>query len=269
MSLTGRAAVLGSPIEHSLSPVLHLAAYRALGLEWDYGRFEVQTDELASFVSELDDLWKGLSLTMPLKEEGLRIAQDSDDIARATNAANTLVRTPSGGWKAFNTDVMGMVQAIHHAAPGREFTCAVILGAGATARSAAAAAFAVGARDVIVAARRAEAAADVVDVARGMGMAGRSVDLEPRIYPADLVISTLPADAAAPWAHVVDGYVDSVLVDVTYVPWPTSLARAWCGPVAGGADLLLWQATEQVRLMTGHEAPVEAMRAALEGYPQP
>jgi shikimate dehydrogenase len=164
---------------------------------------------------------------------------------------------------------MGMVQAIHHAAPGREFTCAVILGAGATARSAAAAVFAVGARDVIVAARRAEAAADVVDVARGMGMAGRSVDLEPRIYPADLVISTLPADAAAPWAHVVDGYVDSVLVDVTYVPWPTSLARAWCGPVAGGADLLLWQATEQVRLMTGHEAPVEAMRAALEGYPQP
>ncbi len=267
MNLTGRAGVLGSPIEHSLSPILHLAAYRALGVDWDYGRFEVQVDELEPFVAELDDLWRGLSLTMPLKGEALHVADEADEIARATKAANTLVRTQSGGWKAYNTDVFGMVRAISEAASERRFTRVVILGAGATARSAVAASRDLGVRDVVVAARRPGAGQEVIDVARALGMTGREVDLAPCALAADLVISTLPADVAAPWTQVVPNYSDAVLLDVTYAPWPTTLAGAWRGPVASGADLLLWQATEQVRLMTGRPAPVDAMRAALESYP--
>ena len=268
MSLTGRAAVLGSPIEHSLSPILHLAAYQALGLDWDYGRFEVQVDELAGFVAELDELWRGLSLTMPLKAEALRIAEQVDDIAGVTGAANTLVRMPFGGWIAYNTDVVGMVRATETVAPERQFPRVVILGAGATARSAVAASRDLGAEEVIVAARRVDAAEDVLAVAVALGLGGRAADLEPRAVAADLVISTLPADAAAPWARVAEEYSPAVLLDVTYAPWPTTLVQAWRGAVVSGADLLLWQATEQVRLMTGRAAPVEAMRAALARYPQ-
>jgi shikimate dehydrogenase len=268
VSLTGRAAVLGSPIEHSLSPILHLAAYQALGLNWDYGRFEVQVDELAGFVTELDELWRGISLTMPLKAEAVRIAQQVDDIAGVTGAANTLVRMPLGGWIAYNTDVVGMVRAIETVAPERRFPRVVILGAGATARSAVAASRDLGAEEVIVAARRVDAAEEVLAVAVALGLGARAADLKPRAVAADLVISTLPADAAAPWAEVAAEYSRAVLLDVTYAPWPTTLARAWCGAVASGAHLLLWQATEQVRLMTGRAAPVEAMRAALARYPQ-
>jgi shikimate dehydrogenase len=144
----------------------------------------------------------------------------------------------------------------------------VILGAGATARSAVAASRDLGAEEIIVAARRVDAAQDVLELAVGLGMTGGPVDLEPRAVAADLVINTLPADVAAPWAAIADEYARAVLLDVTYAPWPTTLARAWRGPLASGADLLLWQATEQVRLMTGREAPVEAMRATLAGYPQ-
>lgn len=269
MSPSGRAAVLGSPIEHSLSPALHMAAYHALGLDWDYGRIEILPDELAAFVAELDDLWRGLSLTMPLKEEALLLAADVDDIAAVTGAANTLVRVADHRWNAYNTDVFGMVRAVREREPEREFTRVAILGAGATARSAVAASAQLGAREVTVAARRPEAARDVADVARALGLDAVVVDLEPRGLGSDLLVSTLPADAAAPWARVAGEYAGSVLLDVTYAPWPTSLASEWSGLVVGGADLLLWQATEQVHLMTGREAPVDAMRAALRGYPQP
>lgn len=269
MSPSGRAAVLGSPIEHSLSPTLHLAAYQALGLDWDYGRIELLPEELATFLGELDDLWRGLSLTMPLKEHALRLADDADQISLATRAANTLVPTGAGKWKAYNTDVFGVVAAIREQEPTRDFPRVVVLGAGATARSAVVAAAEIGARKVTVAARRSEAAQDVADVVARLGIDAHVTDLEPRVFDCDLMISTLPADAAASWARVVTDYAGGVLLDVTYAPWPTTLASAWQGPVVAGADLLLWQATEQVRLMTGREAPVEAMRAALHRYPQP
>ena len=268
MTVDGRAAVLGSPIEHSLSPVLHLAAYRALGLNWDYGRFEVTREELAGFVAELDDLWRGLSLTMPLKEEALACAARSDEVALLTQSANTLVRSPEGEWCAFNTDVFGIVESIRHAAPERRCEEALILGAGATARSAIVALRDLGVGQVTVAARRPEAARGIAELAEECGITCVPVDIVPVVYEVGLVVSTLPADAAAPWARVAPGFGDAVLLDVTYAPWPTTLARSWHGPVARGADLLLWQATEQVRLMTGREAPVGAMREALEGYPQ-
>lgn len=268
MNSTGRAAVVGSPIEHSLSPVLHLAAYEALGLAWEYGRIEIARGELTAFVAELDDLWRGLSVTMPLKEEALELADWVDDVALVTQVANTLVSTEAGVWRAFNTDVFGIVESIRQAAPGRIFPRVLILGSGATARSAAVAAGAVGAEEVTIAGRSPEPMRRLADLVVERGMRVQSVGIEPTSVDVDLVISTLPADAAAPWCAEARALADAVLLDVTYAPWPTSLARAWSGPVARGADMLLWQATEQVRLMTGLPAPVDAMRDALARYPQ-
>lgn len=268
MTREGRAGVVGSPIEHSLSPALHLAAYNALGLNWDYGRVEVARGELATFVAELDDLWRGLSVTMPLKEEALALADSADEMARATHVANTLVRTSDGQWRAFNTDVLGIVESIRQVAPGRSFDQALILGSGATARSAIVALARLGVRRVMIAARRPEGGAAVAELAAERSMTVTVIDAHPRSINADLVVSTIPADAAAPWADVGEDFTGAVLLDVTYAPWPTTLARAWSGPVASGLDLLVHQALAQVQVMTGHAVPVEVLRAALPTYPQ-
>ena len=108
-----RCAVLGSPIEHSLSPVLHRAGYAALGLVgWDYGRYEVRESELADFVARCDPTWRGLSLTMPLKLVALDVGRP-DELARLVGAANTLIFDhTSGRHLVTNTDVGGMVNAV-------------------------------------------------------------------------------------------------------------------------------------------------------------
>lgn len=263
------AAVLGSPISHSLSPVLHRAAYRTLGLDWQYEKFEVADSELAAFLARCDESWAGLSLTMPLKVEALALASTATDVARLTGAANTLIPlAPSSSpmqWHADNTDVYGIVAAVREVAPDQELHTALVLGAGATARSAIAAAQQLGVRTVHVAARRADAAIVVADLGVSLGLEANAHDLRPEWHAADLVISTVPAEVGAEWTAHVPISSQSVLLDVTYAPWPTALAAAWRGPVARGHSMLLWQAAEQVRLMTGMEPPVDAMRAALDG----
>jgi shikimate dehydrogenase len=257
-----RAAVLGSPISHSLSPVLHRAAYRALGLDWLYTAEEVAADGLADFVAGLDETWIGLSLTMPLKETVLRLLDGTSDTVRLTRSANTVV-FGAGGRQGHNTDVFGIVAAIGELEVG-DFTTACVLGSGATARSAAAAAARLGVRELTVVARRPEVAAEVAAVAGvesevlGWAAGGRAL-------AADVVFATVPGDAAAVFAASLPAR-PGVLLDVTYRPWPTTLAAAWLaagGAVVGGASMLLWQAARQVELMTGHPAPVAAMRSAL------
>ena len=135
---THRAAVCGSPIRHSLSPVLHDAAYRALGLtNWTYGRIHIEAEELAEWVHSLDDSWRGLSLTMPLKEAAFAVAHTVSEVAEAVGAINTLVRDDDG-WSGHNTDVYGIVRALAEAGV-TDITHAVVVGSGATARSALAA----------------------------------------------------------------------------------------------------------------------------------
>ncbi|TDC50157.1 shikimate dehydrogenase, partial [Jiangella ureilytica] len=117
--LTRRCAVLGSPIAHSLSPVIHRAAYRRLGLDWEYTAHEVDESSLARFVSGLGPEWRGLSLTMPLKRVALDVAATASDVARTVGAANTLVRRDDGGWDADNTDVPGVVATLRAAGAPR------------------------------------------------------------------------------------------------------------------------------------------------------
>lgn len=267
------AAVLGSPIAHSLSPVLHRAAYRALGLrDWRYAAHEVDEEGFLPFVAGLDETWRGLSLTMPLKEVAFEVAADISPTALATGAINTLVRRETGEWDAHNTDVHGVVAALggslrDAAAAPRSAT---VLGSGATARSAIAALAELGVRHVRLAVRAAVRPA-TTRIAADLGLQVEQVSLERWAERGGLVVSTLPAGAGAAAAAVLDGHrldghrLEGTLLDVVYADWPTPLAVAAAAAgltVVPGLDMLVHQAAEQVRLMTGREAPLQAMLAA-------
>lgn len=257
-----RAAVLGSPIAHSLSPALHRAAYRALGLDWTYDAFDVTSEQLPDFLGRLNDDWAGLSLTMPLKETVIPLLVDVDEIARSVSAVNTLLPA-NGGWRGTNTDIDGIVRSIQPLAATPR--TATLLGSGATARSALASMARLGVVDVVIAARRAQAADPLVALANRFGLQATVLGFEPDpdLMVRDLVISTLPGDAGRPWAAVC-AQACGVLLDASYHPWPTPLAAAWPNDaVASGRDMLLWQAAVQVTLMTGLDAPIDAMKAGL------
>lgn len=265
-----RAAILGSPVTHSLSPVLHSAAYAAMGLtDWSYGLVECEEKGLAPFLEGLEPAeWAGLSLTMPLKRRALELAAEVTELATAVGGANTLVRRGEG-WSAHNTDVEGIATALTEAgvdAPGS----AVVLGAGATAASALAALRELGVSGAVtVLARDTARTGEVTAAARRLG---RSIGVAPlseidRYLDTELVVSTLPSGAAD--AHAARlGASGADLFDVTYAPWPTVAAEAVAdrgGRVVGGFPMLLHQAVAQIRLMTGVEdVPVEAVRAAGE-----
>jgi len=258
-----RAAVLGRPIGHSLSPVLHTAAYAALGLtDWSYTAIDCGEAELPGLVAGLGPDWAGLSLTMPLKRAALAVAGSADPLAAAVGVANTLVLA-GGERRAYLTDAAGIATALREAgltAP----ESAVVLGAGGTAQAALAALCMLGLDEAVVLVRDPDRSGELRATADRLGVV---LDLRsglPGPLPAaDLVISTLPAGAA-------DGLAPpagAVLLDVVYAPWPTRFAAATAaagGTVVSGLALLLHQAAAQVELMTGRPAPVPAMRAALD-----
>jgi shikimate dehydrogenase len=258
-----RAAVLGRPIGHSLSPVLHTAAYAALGLaDWSYTAVDCGEDELPALLAGLGPDWAGLSLTMPLKRVALAVADSADPLAAAVGAANTLVRR-GDEWRAYLTDVAGIAAALREAGCAAPES-AVVLGAGGTAQATLAALCMLGLDAAVVLVRDPARAGELLATADRLGV---ELDLRaglPGPLPAaDLVISTLPAGAA-------DGLAPpagAVVLDVIYAPWPTRFAAAAAaagGTVVSGLAMLLHQAAGQVELMTGRPAPVPAMRAALD-----
>ena len=257
--------MLGRPIGHSLSPAIHNAGYAAAGLGgWSYTAIECAEEGLPALVEGLGPEWAGLSLTMPLKEVALDVADEVAPVCSAIGAANTLVRRQYG-WHAYNTDAPGMVRALLEAGVRRTPRLS-LLGAGGTARAAIAAAASLAA-DVTVYTRRPEAAEELRAVAEALDVeltaAPWSAALESTSAP--VVISTVPKGAADHLA-VADFSARPVVFDAIYDPWPTPLAaaarQAGC-PIVSGLDLLLWQAVDQFELFTGAKAPVEAMRAAL------
>ncbi|GAA3746078.1 shikimate dehydrogenase [Salinactinospora qingdaonensis] len=267
-----RAAVLGSPVAHSLSPVLHTAAYTALGIAdtWSYERFECGESELADFLAGCDDTWAGLSLTMPLKRVALSLADEVNEPANAVGGANTLV-FHKGRRHAYNTDVAGIVAALTEAGIERVRT-ATILGAGATAASALAALRELGATApgaVTALARSLDRAGDFTAAAQRMSAQVAVAPLSELTehLDVDMVVSTLPAGAADGHAAAIAASGAAVF-DVVYAPWPTVLgsrAREAGATVVGGFPMLLHQAVFQVELMTGQcGIPVEDMRAAGE-----
>jgi shikimate dehydrogenase len=263
-----RAAVLGKPIAHSLSPVIHNAGYRAAGLAgWSYTAIECAEAELADLAAGLGPEWAGLSLTMPLKEVALAVAGAVSPVAAAIGAANTLVRRPDGSWYADNTDVTGMVDVLLQVgvAGGARVT---VLGAGGTARAALAAAARLHTAGLTVVARRAAAVDELRPVAERLGVVLTGARwAEAAAHTAvDVLISTVPKGVADPLVGTLRWDPATVVFDALYDPWPTPLAAsasaAGCR-IVPGLDLLLAQAIGQFEAFTGVAAPRAAMRAAL------
>jgi shikimate dehydrogenase len=254
-------AVLGSPIEHSKSPLIHAAAYSALGLEWDYGRYRIEANELESFLKLRDTSWRGFSLTMPLKEVGFELSIPSCPVASETGIVNTLLHTDIG-WEGYNTDSFGIQQALrsHGAQVPQQVS---ILGSGATAISA------------VHAVKQLNPSAEIEVFARRSveidGISSRPLEHFYSTNVQGLTISTLPGTVMHPKLQVA---TDAVILDVAYSPWPSKLASSWAKDNRiSGLEMLLWQALIQVRIFYLGDGSVElpnesevfeAMRASVQ-----
>lgn len=276
-----RAAVLGHPITHSLSPALHTAAYRALGLDgWEYGRHDVDEDGLETFLADVNQDWAGLSLTMPLKHRALELVDHVEPLAAAVGAVNTVLVSPAGRGVTLtgtNTDVYGLVQALREGLASRppDPARAVVLGGGATAASALAALAELGCTSARVLVRSLDRIGELRAAIARMGvtpelvaadLTGADGKVARELAAADVVVSTLPPRAADRLAAAV-GPLGGVLLDVAYDPRPTALHTAWTaagGTAVPGERMLLHQAVEQVRLMTGHTGPLADVVAAMD-----
>ena len=243
-----------------------MAAYRALGLrDWTYERIDCGAEELPGVVGGFGPEWVGVSVTMPGKFAALRFADEHAERAALVGSANTLVRTPRGGWRADNTDIDGVAGAVGSAS-GRALVC----GSGGTAPAAVVGLAELGVPGITVVARNPEKAARLVDLGTRVGVATRfcgldSSGLADEVTAAEVLVSTIPADVAARYADTFAAI--PILLDAVYDPWPTPLATAVAaagGRVISGLQMLLHQAFAQVERFTGLPAPREAMTCALE-----
>lgn len=276
-----RFAVLGSPIAHSKSPAIHLAAYRVLGLDWEYGRAEVQKGLMRTFIAGLDGVWNGFSVTMPLKEEASRFAEELDEYAKLTGATNTLYLDEFGKWHGFNTDVFGIVQAVTEARIGL-VKHALIIGSGATATSAMVAISVLNpTAHVEVLARNKVSRKALIALGKQLGLkTSRAGGLRAASRISNLTISTLPSGAldkqAARLIRAWTWKPKGALLDVSYNPWPSKLAEAWSAKgkrTISGLEMLIWQAVAQIRIfntgsaekeLPNEVAVVSAMHIAVE-----
>ena len=254
-----RAEVWGSPIRHSLSPALHNAAYAALGFSAVYSSREVSGETLAECLHSLAPDFRGVSLTMPLKEAILPLVKDHRGLVDELGAANTIVVDPEGAY-LWNTDPAGAAGALREANIGG-VSAAIVLGAGATARAIVAALPGTGATSITVVSRDAARAEKTLSYGRSLGLGVEWVDFAnlAQVKSADLVVSTLPPGASVA-ANISDELASmAALLDVTYDPWPSELAMrfgASGAPVVSGKAMLLHQAVAQIRLFVGGDADV-------------
>lgn len=268
-----RAGVAGSPIGHSLSPVLHRSAYAALGLDWDYRRIECAPAGVAALLAAVraDPAWVGLSLTMPLKSVAVPLVDRLVEPAGELGAVNTVLRSPEGSLVGMNTDVGGVLASLDELGCPRP-PRAVVLGAGGAARAVLAALAERAVEDVTLLARDPARASPLAQFAAGRGVRLRLAgwpsarELIGCCATAPLVVSTVPAgvtDALAAQAWP----ASTALLDVLYDPWPTPLVRAARragAPAIGGLVMLVEQAALALQAMTGRSPPRAHMRLAGE-----
>ncbi|MHB1235286.1 MAG: shikimate dehydrogenase family protein, partial [Microbacteriaceae bacterium] len=275
-----RLAVIGSPIAHSKSPALHAAAYRVLGLAWEYGTIEVTAGQAGTLLDSLDATWRGLSATMPVKRELPPLLAISDPLVRLTGVANTVLfdrRSGTRVLRGFNTDVFGITAALAESGMDR-VDRVQILGGGATAASAMVAASQLAAATVVISVRNPSRAAGLLDLARMLGLEATVAELGVEVagQRPDLVISTLPNGVQAARALPAGKLAaDSVFFDVAYDPWPTPSAALWRDAgarVVSGLEMLVHQALAQVRIFVGgdparrldrEELVLDAMKASV------
>ena len=273
---TSRLAVLGQPIGHSKSPVIHRAAYERLGLPWTYEPIECGEEDLETLLATRGAQWRGFSLTMPLKGEARRLARVVDSVAAESGVVNTLLRLAedSSGvpqWAGFNTDVAGLASALKRAE--LDATRTVVLGSGATAVSAILAARQSGAQRIEIIARNTQAISELVQRfdgtaepggepvhLSGTALAHAETDYaDSACADASLVISTLPGPVAGELT-LPAALLSVPLFDVAYDPWPSPLAERWneAGGVAhAGLEMLVEQALVQVRIFVNGDSGTE------------
>lgn len=255
-----RCAVIGHPVGHSLSPALHRAAYAALGLDWQFDAIDVAPGGLPDFLANLDPTWRGLAVTMPHKGAAASLGTPDQATARL-GVANTLLASPTG-WQARNTDIAGFIHALEYRRLD-DVEDVVILGAGATARSALLALANLGVSRISAQVRDIAHAKAWLDLAAQLGLVADAETLG-TAHAAQLVLSTLPAGVADQWAPVLVANAQAVF-DVSYDPWPTVLlsqAQALGLPVVSGLDLLAGQAIQQIDLMVGDTIDMASLLAA-------
>lgn len=263
-------AVIGHPIAHSLSPAMHRAAYRDLGLDWRFDAVDVARDGLTNFVAGLDESWRGLAVTMPHKQE-LAGLGEPDELVRLLGVANTWVRTTSGP-VVRNTDAPGVCDVLRQAGV-HQVSSVTVLGAGATARSVLAGATRLGARSATIVSRSRVRSQQTLALASALGVTAHWQPLDESLAPADLLVSTLPAQAFDQEGRPTDMALHAsqavtcapVVFDVVYDPWPPvllGLARQENKVCIDGLDLLAAQGRRQVEIMTGQHVAMTTMRQA-------
>jgi shikimate dehydrogenase len=253
-----KAAVLGSPIEHSLSPLLHNTAYKLLEIQGEYSAVEVDAAKFPSYVeSSLTENWSGFSLTMPLKESALMCGFETDERSLRIGSTNTLIRNEDS-YIATSTDLLAFDRILD----GLNFSSVAIIGGGGTARAA------MGALDGLV------SSVDVLvrDQSRSQQISSALISTQFNLVPMstslsdyDLVISTTPKGATDQIAGTIDE-VNGTLIEALYDPLPTPLLRRWKelgGSSLDGLDLLVEQALDQIRLMSGQHFDYAQMRVQL------
>ncbi|MCO5293916.1 MAG: shikimate dehydrogenase [Homoserinimonas sp.] len=249
MAAHRKLAVLGSPISHSRSPQLHLAAYRELGLDWSYERVELEAHELADFLSNLDKGWLGLSVTMPLKDEARRLADEVDPATQLSGAANTIL-LDRGQVLGFNTDVYGAMKAVE-ATPKPRPNRAAILGGGASSRSVLLALSRLGATEIVLLNRSRRGLEALSRLAEDIGIALTFAGLDSEEPEVDLAVSTLPGNIGLVREFSRSFRSSTPLVDLAYEPAPAPLTESWesaGGTVVSGLEMLVHQALAQIRI---------------------
>lgn len=259
-----RAAVLGSPIKHSLSPLIHNAAYRKLGVHAEYEACEVSSDDLSGFLESkmTQNEWMGFSLTMPLKEKVCEIARsfgiELDSQASRINSANTVYRE-GAHWRATSTDVSGFSFLLRN----RKFESATIFGAGGTARAAIEALDTETAITIVL--RNARREAEIQSAFPQHKISFMSWKDFQHAWSHQLVIIAVPINAIA---DLEDSFrAPELLIDVLYSPWipPISLMQMNSGKkLFTGIDLLCAQALGQIRFMTGTDFDDQELFAHLK-----
>jgi shikimate dehydrogenase len=258
------AAVLGSPISHSLSPRLHMCAYKHLNISGNYGSFDVPAGTLRDFLKDKADGWTGFSLTMPLKEEVLSVAEVIDPLVKRIQSGNTLVRQ-GDSWILHSTDVRGFQSAWNHENPSKPKSV-LIVGSGATAR-AAAAAFDDESTAISVLHRNTEREESMRASVNLSSMKFLPWQFSNDFYESDLVINTTPKSVLDSFAHEISHKPKGTFFDVIYNPWPTQFATAWSktgSAVISGLDLLIAQGIEQIKLFSGIDFDAQELSTFLK-----
>lgn len=278
MGHTQVAGVIGWPIEHSLSPAMHNAAFAALGLDWCYVPFGVPPERLVEAVRGLRALGvRGVNATVPHKEALLPLVDELTPEAEAIGAVNTLLFR-AGGILGHNTDAAGFLRALHEAGFDPAGCKALVLGAGGAARGVVYALVSVGARVILLnrTEERAEALAAALrsrlpqaDLTTGPLTPGA---IEHHLDGLDLVVNATtlgmwPHVEASPWPARLPFPRRAFCYDLVYTPRETHFmhqARSVGAQAASGLGMLVHQGAEAFALWTGVQPPVEVMRAACE-----